>query len=152
MENNEKLISQLNNLVEINNDRVQGYERAAKETKESDLQSLFQELAGHSREHRSALGNEVTKLGGTPTESTRNSGKIFRAWMDVKAALTGKDRKAIISACEFGEDAALESYDAVLKSYDVLPENIREMIIKQKQELTQDHDRIKALRDSVKSK
>jgi uncharacterized protein (TIGR02284 family) len=149
--NQDKLMSQLNNLIEINNDRVQGYERAAKETKENDLQSLFTEMANHSSSHRMALANEVTKLGGTPTESTRNSGKIFRAWMDVKAALTGKDRRAIISACEFGEDAALETYDAVLKSYDMLPEPIREMIIKQKQELTQDHDRIKALRDAVKS-
>jgi hypothetical protein len=33
---------------------------------------------------------------GTPEEGTRITGKFFRVWMDVKAALTNKDRKAIL--------------------------------------------------------
>lgn len=31
--------------------------------------------------------------------------------MDVKAALTGKDRKAILNSCEYGEDIAKDSYE-----------------------------------------
>lgn len=53
-------------------------------------------------------------MGGTPTESTKLSGKFFRVWMDVKAAITGKDRKAILSSCEFGEKIAFETYQNVL--------------------------------------
>jgi uncharacterized protein (TIGR02284 family) len=147
---NEKSISQLNNLLEINNDRIQGYERAAEETGESDLKDLFLEMAEHSRKHRSELAAEVTKLGGKPAEGTRNSGKIYRVWMDVKVALTSKDRKAIISSCEFGEDAALEVYEEVLKSDDALTASLREIIIRQKDEIRQDHDKIKALRDAQK--
>ena len=33
MEKNEKMIGVLNDLIRINNDRVDGYEKAAKETK-----------------------------------------------------------------------------------------------------------------------
>ena len=71
---NEKTISLLNGLIEINNDRIEGYERAAKETDESDLKSLFMSMADESRGHRSELISEVIGLGGTPAEGTTASG------------------------------------------------------------------------------
>src|SRR3989344_995229 len=100
--NNKDIIDSLNNLIQINNDRIQGYLTAAKETEEADLKELFSEMMQTSQECRRELVQEVTKLGGTPIEGTTVSGKIYRAWMDVKAALTSKDRKAILNSCEFG--------------------------------------------------
>lgn len=147
---NEKLISQLNSLVEINNDRITGYERAIDDTTDSDLKALFSDMADHSRTFKNELATEVKALGGEPTEGTRTSGKIFRAWMDIKAALTGKNRKEILSSCEFGEDAALEAYDDVLKSDVVLTDKLRNLVTKQKQELLKDHNRTKMLRDTAK--
>lgn len=38
-------------------------------------------------------------MNGGIAEGTLISGKFFRVWMDVKAALTGKDRKAILNSC-----------------------------------------------------
>jgi uncharacterized protein (TIGR02284 family) len=148
---NEKVIGKLNSLVEINNDRIEGYERASKETVEADLKDLFWTMAAHSRGLKNELVGEVLRLGGEPTQATRNSGKIFRVWMDIKAALTGKDRKAIISSCEFGEDAFLEAYDEVLNDTDIsLPESLRALILQQKQKVQSDHDEIRALRSSMK--
>lgn len=149
---NEKVIEQLNKLVEINNDRVQGYENAAKESIDSDLKSLFIEMSNHSRRLRTDLSNEIRKLGGTPTEGTKNTGKIFRVWMDIKAALTGKNRKEIIGSCETGEDAALEVYEEVLKSEVLIAQNLKDLVLKQKQEIQTDHNRIRTLRDVEKSK
>jgi uncharacterized protein (TIGR02284 family) len=151
---NEKVIEQLNNLVEINNDRIRGYETALKETatEDADLRKLFEEMAEHSRQFKNELSFEVKRLGGTPSEGTKNSGKVFRAWMDFKAALTGKNRKEIISSCEFGEDAALETYKDVINSDVVFPENIREIILKEKQWLQQDHNKVRELRDAEKNK
>lgn len=34
--------------------------------------------------------------------------------MDVKSALTGKDRKAILNSCEYGEENADETYQTIL--------------------------------------
>lgn len=148
---NEKVIGKLNELIEINNDRIEGYERASKETVEADLKDLFWTMAAHSRGMKNELVGEVLRLGGEPTQSTRDSGKIFRVWMDIKAALTGKDRKAIITSCEFGEDAFLEAYDEVLNDKDVsLPENIRTILLQHKQKAQTDHDEIRALRSSLK--
>ena len=38
---NEKTIDALNKLIEINNDRIEGYETASKETNDTDLLNLF---------------------------------------------------------------------------------------------------------------
>ena len=44
------------------------------------------------------------------------SGKIYRTWMDVKAAFARKERLSVLEACEFGEDAAQRAYEAALAS------------------------------------
>src|ERR1044071_8103095 len=97
---NKEVVDSLNNLIQINNDRIQGYLTASKETEESDLKSVFSEMMQTSQECRRELAQEVTRLGGTPIEGTTVSGKFYRAWMDIKAALTSKDRKTILNSCE----------------------------------------------------
>lgn len=142
-------IKAINNLIEINNDRVEGYETAAKETDSAELQTLFANLKSTSARILPDLRQEVTRLGGTPEEGTRVTGKFFRAWMDVKAALTGNDRHAILSSCEFGEDKAQEAYTDVLENFgdDLTSEQIS-MIRTQQSELRADHDQVKRLRDA----
>lgn len=147
---NKKIVSLLNELIVINHDRIEGYEKAAKETDDSQLISLFTHMADESRQFKNELVREVVNQGGSPTEGTSTSGKIYRAWMDIKAALTGKDRKAIIASCEFGEDSALAAYDDVLKS-DELTMEARGIVIRQKKNLEQSHNKIKLLRDTSKT-
>ena len=76
--------------------------------------------------------SEIHNRGGEATKSTTASGKVFRAWMDFKAALTGKDRKAILSSCEFGEDTALSVYDKVLADND-LPSDLIVLVREQRE-------------------
>jgi uncharacterized protein (TIGR02284 family) len=147
MESNKKTIDQLNSLIEINNDRIEGYETASKETNESDLKTLFNSMADESRNHRSELISEVISQGGTPAEGTTTSGKVYRAWMDIKAALTGKDRHAIISSCEYGEDAALDVYQDVITTDPPIAAKSLNLIKNQYDKLKRSHDQIKALRD-----
>lgn len=146
---NSKQIDALNKLIEINNDRIEGYETASKEAKDTDLKSLFGELASTSQRNVSELRAEVTRLGGKPEEGTRVTGKFFRAWMDVKAAFTGNDRHTILDSCEFGEDKALETYDSVLeKDNSHLSGEQTQLVSQQQTTLRADHDRVKALRDA----
>jgi len=145
-ETNKENVAELNRLVEINNDRVEGYKKAITETADSDLKDVFKEMADHSFQFRNELADEVLKNGGEPTGGTCTSGKVFRAWMDIRAALSKKDRKAILNSCEFGEDAAVDTYEEVLK--ETKDPNIRSLVSKQKDLLQRDHDRIKQLRNS----
>jgi uncharacterized protein (TIGR02284 family) len=147
---NEKTAEVLNDLIQINNDRVVGYEKAAKETKaeDADLRALFLDMTSESRRYVSELTQTVAQTGEEPAKGTTGSGKIYRAWMDVKATFTGKDRKAILASCEFGEDAAQKAYTEALKSDAELPTDIRQMITEQQSSLKRSHDRIKRMRDS----
>jgi len=147
---NQKSIDVLNTLIEINNDRIEGYETASKETDEADLKSLFAQLAQTSQECRAELADEVEDLDGTPVEGTKVSGKFFRAWMDVKAALTGKDRKAILNSCEYGEDVAVNTYKKVLENdtNELTPDQVT-IVEEQYVMIKADHDTVKSLRDSL---
>lgn len=147
---NKKSIDVLNKLIEINNDRVEGYETASKETDEQDLKTLFDQLAQTSEQCRTELAAEVEHLGGEVIEGTKVTGKFFRVWMDVKAALTGKDRKAILNSCEFGEDAAVNTYKKVLENdAEDLTDDQLSMVQEQYALLKADHDTVRSLRDSL---
>jgi uncharacterized protein (TIGR02284 family) len=134
----------LNDLVQINNDRIEGYRRAIEELKDgdADLKELFSRLINESMEYKSQL----VSAGAKPDNDTTNSGKIYRVWMDVKAVFTGHDRKAVLSNCEFGEDAAQKAYHTAL-SEENLPSDIRALLSQQQQSLKASHDKIKMLRD-----
>jgi len=109
----EKIIQELNILVVINNDRIDGYETASESTDEIELITVFSKFAQTSQKCRYELIREIEKLGGNAEESTNVSGKFFRAWMNVKSALSGKDRNAILNSCKQGEDKAIETYKSV---------------------------------------
>ncbi len=146
----EKTIDVLNSLITINNDRIEGYETASKETEEQDLKTLFAQFILTSQKCKRELVNEVTKLGGQPSEGTKNTGKFFRVWMDVKAALTGKDRKMILESCEYGEDVAVNTYNKTLRdnSTDLSAEH-QTLLNAQQSLIKADHDRVKSMRDSL---
>ena len=142
--NNEEQVEILNTLIVINNDRIEGYETASEDTEESDLKKLFADLQHTSQKCKSELISEVQRLGGTPDEGTRITGKFFRVWMDVKAALTGNDRKAILNSCEYGENVAVETYD------DALRNNMEELTSPQQTMLSMHQAMLKADHSTVK--
>lgn len=147
---NDQTVDVLNTLIEINNDRIQGYLTASKETEEADLKTLFAELAHVSQKCKQELAEEVGKLGGTSTTETTTSGKFYRAWMDIKSALTGKDRKAILNSCEFGEDVAKKTYDDVMKNHSTeLSSAQNQLVSDQYSRIKAGHDKIKNLRDAL---
>lgn len=153
MVTNEKLEEVLNDLIEINNDRITGYEKAVDETKDIDvdLQAIFHKMADESRKYKTELAQEVTRLGGEPTTTgTTNSGKIYRIWMDVKATFTGHNRQAVLENCEFGEDAAQKAYKMALASDAEMSAETRQLITSQQSSLKTSHDIIKKYRDAQK--
>lgn len=138
----------LNDLIQINNDRVVGYEKAIEElkTEDADLKSLFVTMIGESHQLKMSLATEVQALGEEIEEGTTNAGKIYRAWMDIKAVFSGHDRKTVLNNCEFGEDAAQRAYKMALDE-ESLSSHLRSLITAQKAQLRTSHDEIKRLRD-----
>ncbi|WP_254640276.1 PA2169 family four-helix-bundle protein [Chitinophaga sp. GbtcB8] len=150
MQQNEKISEVLSDLVQINNDRIEGYLKASDKTEDPDLKALFQRMIDESRTYVSQLNQELARMGAELETGTTVSGKIYRAWMDVKATFTGNDRHAVLASCEYGEDAAQRAYDEALRSDDPMPYSIRELIANQKGALKSSHDTIKTYRDMEK--
>lgn len=148
MDTNNESVEILNDLVQINNDRIKGYIKAIENLKneDEDLKPLFLSMIDESRTCKMALSNELNVLKADTDTGTTNSGKLYRAWMDVKAVFTGHDRKSILENCEFGEDAAQKAYEAAIND-DALPHHLKNMILEQKNMLLESHDEIKMLRD-----
>ena len=146
---NEQLIEVLNDLVKINNDRITGYEKATDETTDTDidLKGMFRKMANDSRDNVRELSELIQKSGGDVTNDTTVPGKIYRAWMDVKSAFTGSDRKGILSSCEYGEDAAQKAYETALNSDAEIDAESRQLIMSQKSSLKESHNIIKKYRD-----
>lgn len=146
---NDKLTEVLNDLIQINTDRITGYEKAANETKDIDvdLQALFLKMADESRKYKAELSQEVIRLGGTPAEGRTGLGKIYQVWMSVKATFTGNDRKSALEACEYGEDAAQKAYRDALSSDAEIDADTRQLITSQQASLKTSHDIIKKYRD-----
>jgi len=148
MQNTKETIEVLNDLIQINNDRITGYEKAIKETKaeDEDLKILFATMIAESHRNKIALATEVQTMGAEVVNGNTTSGKIYRAWMDVKAVFTGHDRHTVLANCEAGEDAAKRAYRAALE-HEALPAYIRELLVQQEGALLASHDEIKSLRD-----
>ena len=153
MTTNENLVEVLNDLIQINNDRIEGYEKAVEETKDIDvdLKAIFIKMAEESIKYKTELVAEVARLGGEPATGTTGLGKIYRVWMDVKATFTGKDRQSVLEACEFGEDAAQKAYRDALASDAEIDADTRQLITSQQASLKTSHDIIKKYRDMHKA-
>lgn len=153
MATNDKLVEVLNDLIEINTDRITGYEKASEETKDVDvdLQAIFNKMADESRQYKAELTQEVSRLGGEPAEGRTKLGSIFQVWMDVKATFTGHDRQSVLESCEFGEDAAQKAYRSALASDAEIDADTRQLISAQQVSLKSSHDIIKKHRDMHKA-
>ncbi|HTH30982.1 MAG TPA: PA2169 family four-helix-bundle protein [Lacibacter sp.] len=138
----------LADLVEINNDRIEGYEKAGSylEAEDEDLRSLFNDMAAQSRQFIGELQFYLEDA----DQGTTIRGKFYRAWMDVKNTLSSNDRKSALESCEFGEDAALRAYGSALQEDD-LSSDVRSLLEKQMRSIKDSHDRIRSLRDSEKN-
>jgi uncharacterized protein (TIGR02284 family) len=99
------------------------------------------------------LEQEIIRCGGDPTKETKTTGKMFRAWMDFKAALGSNDRKAILKSCEQGEDAAVNAYEDVLNDHptEYLSPNQMGLINEQYRLIKSDHNLVRSLRDTAVS-
>ena len=146
----EKSIEVLNDLIEINNDRIDGFTRAAKDLGEgdADLKAVFDKFAADSRKNVQELSAAVGQAGGDVETGNSATGTIHRAWLDVKATFTGHDRKAVLSECERGEDAIKKAYRDALSDDNGLTGEQSQLIATQQQGVNEGHDSIKALRDA----
>ncbi|MBK0378457.1 ferritin-like domain-containing protein [Mucilaginibacter segetis] len=147
----EKSIEVLNDLIEINNDRIAGFEKAIADIRDEnvDLKELFQQYSAQSRRFSQELTQLVASEGGEAETGNSAGGTLHRAWIDVKSLFSNNDRASILNEAERGEDAIKKAYKQALSEGE-LSVDATTRVSTQAQEINAAHDRIKALRDAVK--
>ncbi|WP_231426882.1 MULTISPECIES: PA2169 family four-helix-bundle protein [Pedobacter] len=152
MENQEKTVEVLNDLIQINNDRADGFDKASKDLSDEniDLKATFDKLSSDSRSNVTELAGLVGRNNEDPDTGNTILGTLHRAWIDIKASFGGDDRHSILAECERGEDAIKKAYKDALQENE-LGENVRTVLLKQQDGINISHDAIKALRDAHKS-
>ena len=146
----EKTTEALNDLIIINNDRYEGYQKAIEQTKDVDLKEIFSVYSRQSKANNAELRALVDNTEDTPERGeTTLSGKFHRAWMDIKNSLDEGDRKKILSSCEYGEDVAKKAYEDALADKAKLSPDAGVAIQKQYDEILTAHHQVKELRDSL---
>lgn len=143
-----KVVNLLNDLIEINNDRIEGYDFAAAELKDTDadLQAIFRSMANDSRYYREELTQVVHEIGGHSSTGSTKKGKVYRAWMHVKTTFPGHDRHCILDSCEYGEEEAQQAYNHALNPEIYFDENVRTLLEVQQASLKTARDLIKSFK------
>jgi uncharacterized protein (TIGR02284 family) len=139
----DEIISTLNELIETCKDGETGFREAAEGIEDSRLRSLFDQYSQQRGEFARELQFEVTSLGGSPEKSGSVAGAMHRGWINIKSAVTGKDRKGIISEAERGEDSAVKTYREALARG--LPDDIAAIVERQYRRVLEAHDTVRSL-------
>lgn len=137
----------LNDLVKINNDRIEGYGKAIAEMDDEEgygLKKLFGEMIAQSVTFKTDLEAIVKMYDGEIAEGSLFTGKLYRAWMGIKSFITGGGKRTLLNSCDTGETAVAKAYDDALND-EVLTGDIRSLVERQRSILQKSHLVIKEL-------
>jgi uncharacterized protein (TIGR02284 family) len=115
-------IRTLNSLIATTLDSVDGYTEAAKASDNPRFTEMFTGRANERRGVVTQLQGEVRRLGGNPEDDGTVLASAHRTFLDLKAAVTGRDDKAIVNEVERGEDHILHKFQDALKDEGLSPE------------------------------
>lgn len=141
-------ISTLNTLIATTIDSVTGYEDSAQNIHDERLREVFRSRADERQHVVEQLRSEVRRLGGDPEEGGSFMGKAHQRFEDLKAAITGRDKKAIINEVERGEDYLKEKWQAALQSGNLHGET-HDLVERCYQSVKQGHDQISELKHAL---
>ncbi|MBA3963353.1 MAG: PA2169 family four-helix-bundle protein [Chthoniobacterales bacterium] len=151
MSQNKEIISTLNDLIETLKDGQEGFKQSASGVDDTQLKSTFDQLSLQRSKFAGELQAEVVKLGEPdPEDSSSVTGAMHRTWINIKSAVTNRDRHAILAEAERGEDSAVAAYKKALEKDLSAP--IKDIVMRQQTEVKAGHDKIRALRDAAAQK
>jgi uncharacterized protein (TIGR02284 family) len=139
----DEVSSTLNQLVQTCKDGEKGFEAAAEAVSDPNLRHLFESYSQQRSEFAAELELELKRLGMEPAEEGHLAATLHRGWINLKAAVTGRDEGAIIAECERGEDVAVKAYRQGLAA--PLSAELRAVVERQLIKIQEAHDQVRSL-------
>ena len=143
-------ISTLNTLIATTIDSINGYEDSAQNIDNERFREIFRQRANERQEVVENLRAEVRRLGGNPEYDGSFMGKAHQRFEDLKAAVTGRDEKAIINEVERGEDYLRGKFEAALNDGDLSGES-RSVVQSCYQSVREGHDQMSSLKHGMET-
>ena len=143
-------LATLKTLTSTLNDSVNGYREAAGNVESSEFRELFTQFADQRSRASADLAAEVRRLGGEPDQDGSTLGGLHQTWLDLKAAVTGRDDKAILNEVERGEDYLKEKFETALGA-DSLSGDSRAAVERAYQSVREGHDRMSSLKHGLEA-
>ena len=143
-------ISTLNTLIATTIDSINGYEDSAQNIDNERFREIFRQRANERQEVVENLRAEVRRLGGNPEDDGSFMGKAHQRFEDLKAAVTGRDEKAIINEVERGEDYLKGKFEAALNDGDLSGES-RSVVQSCYQSVREGHDQMSSLKHGMET-
>ena len=143
-------ISTLNTLIATTIDSITGYEDSAQNIDNERFREIFRQRANERQQVVEQLRAEVRRLGGNPEDDGSFLGKAHQRFEDLKAAITGRDEKAIINEVERGEDYLKDKFEAALNSDELTGES-RSVVERCYQSVRSGHDQMSQLKHGMEA-
>ena len=140
----------LDTLVATLTDSDNGYGDSGENIEDGRLKQLFLESAEERARVAEDLRAEVRRLGADPNDDGSLAGKTHQVFLDLKAAVTGRDDKAIINEVERGEDYLKEKFETALAS-DSLSAETRGAIDRAAQSVRKGHDKVSQMKHAMEA-
>ncbi|HTH32285.1 MAG TPA: PA2169 family four-helix-bundle protein [Lacibacter sp.] len=130
-------------LIQINHDRIAGYLKVTEQIAEPRLKHMFAAKVAQSRLFVDQLKRRDLISGPNPAENGHRPGNIYNTWVNLGATFNCTDHQAALDCCAYGEDATLKAYDKALEHDIDLP--LRSLLIEQENGLRQSHAEVRSM-------
>lgn len=141
-------VTVLNTLIATLLDSVEGYQKSAEDLDNEQYRRMFLDRARERQSVVTRLQAAVGQLGGKPEDDSSTMGSIHRAFVDLKAAVMGRDDKAIINEVERGEDYLKEKFETAMNNAD-LSAIARQAVNEAWGSVREGHDQMSALKHGL---
>ncbi|HRW05049.1 MAG TPA: PA2169 family four-helix-bundle protein [Caldilineaceae bacterium] len=126
-------------LIKLNNDSVGAYQMAADLLHDEEQVALCREFAAQHNRFSNELAQLQSKRGGFVPEIETMAGLVQEAWMNMHTWVSG-DKEAILTECDRADELAIDYYREALNRS--LPEEVKDLVQKQRKQLEAEHGRI----------
>ncbi len=140
------IVDQLEEILEKNRDAEKGYKKAAENADSNSLKGYFERKSAERRSFNEKLKTRMVTAYDEIDDDGSFTGTVHRAWMDLKALLSGDNDEAMLEEAIRGDKAAIEEYDEILEDRN-LPADIEQLFREQRTKINTDLNKIKSLED-----
>jgi len=146
--NNSGLVDTLREVGKIVRDSEEGYRHAANDIDDWQLRSMFLELARVRSEQGDEIDRLLQRFGGEAVpKGGSTSGTMHRVFVDLKAAITGNNRRAVVDEVARGESYAEAVFDKALRAD--LPMDVQQIVRRQHNSVRESRDRVRRMQQEM---